>query len=546
MTVRGLADGPGPTGHAARGRRRAGRHHRRDGRHGVPPASPPPLRDGPVEVPPTHRRGTLVALCVVATATATALVAGLLGWTPESAGPARALTVGESERLAAARVTNYRDLRAGVRVTAGTGGARVDLVGWVDWARQLAYLDVGGPGAGPHRGLLQATPTVVVARPDPTAVLTPAPPPLIPPTDRWRLRDLPDGRGPGAVLELLFGLAADRPEPTDPLLRGGGRWVGRTRIGGEQVDVLQAPLPRPATADRNVTPSAPPAAGDRDPRWWVDGDARLHRWEGRLPDGNPVTVELERSDRPTLWAVDALGGRPGLPRALTDAEAARLDRLPTRLRAVAGAAVTVAAPLGAAANLRGSGWLRWTGQLAYLSVADLDTLGRHTLLRRDAAGFARAEVPLGAGPTGAPDTPPLPPPTAAGWRPAAGPTDDLDRLVDAALRAGGTAVRPGSAVRLRGDRVAGHPVDVLELRAQGLRLRYWIDHTGLLRRLELRTGQGAWAQLDLNPGPVPAGMAPTGPTAPATRPKAPGSARKAATAPATPEARPTRRAGTTR
>ncbi|SCF05352.1 hypothetical protein GA0074696_2447 [Micromonospora purpureochromogenes] len=508
--------GRGSAGHGA-GRRRPGRRRRDAARHAL--RTPPVLAavaGSPEE--PARRRTTLVALGVVAAASAAALVAGLLSWAPAPGEPARALTAAEAERLAATRVTNLRDVRAGVRMTVGTGAARTDLVGWIDWARPLAYLDVGGPGAGADRGLVQATPSVVVLRPDPAAVPTPASPPLVPPTDRWRLRDLPAGRPLAGALEVLFGLSADRAEPADPLRHGAGRWVGRETLAGEPVDVLQAPLPRPtAAADPTARPPAPPAAGDGDPRWWVDGDSRLHRWKGRLPGGQPAAVELERNDRPTIWPVDALGGRPGLPRALTDTEAERLARLPARLRAQPGAAVTIAVPLGTAANLRGSGWLSWSGGVAYLSVAELDTLGRRTLLRRDRDGFARAEVPVGpgAGATGAANGPPLPPPAGAGWRTGARPLDDLDLLIDAALRADTAPGRPAAAVRLRADRVAGRVVDVVELRVQGLRLRYWLDRTGLPRRLELRTRAGAWAQLDLTPAPVPAGIVPPrpGPTA---------------------------------
>ncbi|MGW5672527.1 hypothetical protein ACWEVO_32120, partial [Micromonospora sp. NPDC003776] len=84
------------------------------------------------------------------------------------------------------------------------------------------------------------------------------------------------------------------------------------------------------------------------------------------------------------------------------------------------------------------------------------------------------------------------------------PGDDLDRLLAAALRAGATPAPARSAVRLRGDRAADRTVDVIEVRTAGTTLRYWLDRAGLLRRLELRTGRGVWAQLDLNPGPVPA------------------------------------------
>lgn len=466
---------------------------------------------------------------MVAVTAAAALVAGLLGGTPAPTPAARALTDDEAERLAAVRVGTYRDVRAGVRVAVGTGAGRTDLVGWVDWSRPLAYLDVGGPGAGQDRGLVQATPSAVVQRPDPAAIVTPARPPLVPPGDRWRLRNPPPGRGVAGALTVLFALAADRAAPAAPLRAGAGRWLGRETLGGDPVDVLQAAL-WPATALPTTTlPSAAPVttapvttapaatapggrrADDADPRWWVDRDARLRRWAGRLPDGTPITVDLDRVDRPTPWPVDALGGRPGLPRAATDEETARLGRLATRLRAGAGSAtVTVTAPLGSAANLRGGGWLSWTAGVAYLSVAELDTLGRRTLRRRDRAGFARADVPVGpdTAASGPSAVPPLPLPTGAGWRLAGQPADELDALVDAAVRAVAPTGGATTTVHVRSDRRADRPVDVFEVRRQGQRLRYWLDRSGFLCRLELRTTGGLWAQLELTPGPLPAGIVP--------------------------------------
>ncbi|NED58026.1 hypothetical protein G3I24_44945, partial [Micromonospora aurantiaca] len=74
--------------------------------------------------------------------------------------------------------------------------------------------------------------------------------------------------------------------------------------------------------------------------------------------------------------------------------------------------------------------------------------------------------------------------------------DDLDRLLDAALRA---ARRPpaGDIVRVREDRLGDRTVDVFELPG-GRRL--WLDRGGLPRRMELRTGPGVWIRLDLTPG----------------------------------------------
>lgn len=436
---------------------------------------------------PTRRRAVLVALGVTAAASAAALVAGLPRWSPEAAEPARRLTRSEVERLSAMRVTNQRDVRTGVRVSVGSGTARDELVGWVDWARPLVYLDVGGPGAGTERGLVQATATAVLVRTAPTGAAGPATPPLVPPADRWRLREPVPTSGVAAVRDLLLGLRADRTD----LVSVAARWRGRDTTYGTPVDILETPFPA------NPAPVAGPV------RLWLDGDARLHRLDGRLPDGRPVTVRLARNDRPTLHPVAALGGRAGLPRALTDGEADRLARLPARLRALRDATVTLTAPLGATANLRAAGWLSWTDSAAYLAVGDADAPGRRTLLRWRAGRLAHAEVP--AVPVAEPPgTPPLPPPAGLAWSATRPPGDGLERLLAAALRAGTTSPSARSAVRLRGDRAADRAVDVIEVRTGGTALRYWVDRDGLLPRLELRTGRGVWAQLDLSPGRVPA------------------------------------------
>ncbi|MFI7605226.1 hypothetical protein ACIBTV_08885 [Micromonospora sp. NPDC049366] len=440
-----------------------------------------------------RRRGLLALLGVVAALSAAGLVLGLLSWAPDPPVEPRALTVAESERLAAVRVTNYRELRAGLHVTVGDGATRTELMGWIDWSRPLLYLDVGGPGAGPQRGLLQATPTALVIRPDPAAVPTAAPPPLVPPTDRWRLHRLPDGSALAPVLDLLFGLSADRPESAGALRDAGARWVTQETLTAGPVDVFAAPLP--------ATTAAPPTAPSGGlPRYWVDQEARLHRLTAHLPGAGPVTVTLNRTDRPTLRPVDALGGRPGLPRELTAAERDRLERLPARLRARGGATVTLSAPVGRDTNLRGAGWLSWTDQSAYLAVTDLGVPDRRTLLRRDAAGWSRAEVPS-AGDPEKPDRPPLPPPAGSAWR-TDREADETGRLLDAALAAGRAAPQ-ATTERLREDSLGDRTVDVVEVDTGATRLRYWVDRDGLLRRVELHTDGGAWAQLDLTPGPVP-------------------------------------------
>ncbi|WBB80097.1 hypothetical protein O7606_01495 [Micromonospora sp. WMMD882] len=445
-----------------------------------------------------QRRQARGGLGAVAAVTAAALVAGLLSWSPDPPSPSRPLTDGEADRLAAVRVTNYRDGRARLRATVGVGADRTEVVGWVDWSRPLVYLDVGGPGAGPARGLVQALPDLVAVRPDPTAVLTPALPPLTPPDDGWRIRRPPDRPPLAALLDLLFALSADRPDPAAPL-RSGARRTGGDTVGGAPVDVLQVPgVSHPLPGDGT--------------RYWVDRDARLRRMATWLPGRIPVTVELDRADRPPLRPVDPLGGRPGLPRELTGAEADRLARMPARNREVGGVALDLAVPTGAGANLRGAGWLDWTAGVAYLAAGDLDAPDVRTLARYDrTGGVTRAQVPTGdADPAG---RPPLPPPGDAPWSRSGPGVGELDRLVQAALRAGRSPAPPGRATWQRQDSADGRQVDVIELVAADTVLRYWIDRTGLLRRLESRAPSGAWARLALTQSPVP-----WLPPAPAARP----------------------------
>ncbi|MEE3917840.1 hypothetical protein V2I01_01400 [Micromonospora sp. BRA006-A] len=125
------------------------RHRGRPAPTGRPVRRPPsplttrpdgdPELDGADDPPdgPDRRRIALAALVAAAAISAAALVAALPSWVPgrtDDAPATRALTASEADRVAALRVTNLRDVRAGVRVTVGADGARTELVGWVDWA----------------------------------------------------------------------------------------------------------------------------------------------------------------------------------------------------------------------------------------------------------------------------------------------------------------------------------------------------------------------------------------------------------------------------
>jgi hypothetical protein len=118
--------------------------------------------------------------------------------------------------------------------------------------------------------------------------------------------------------------------------------------------------------------------------------------------------------------------------------------------------------------------------------------------------------------TAATSPPPARPP-AGGWRLVTWAqqdtqgSSDLDVLLGAVLAAAGTGAGDAATIRpraswLREDTLAGVPVTVFEIR-QGL-LRYWVDRSGTLLRLEVRTAEHALGYLDVSVGPVPALTAP--------------------------------------
>lgn len=515
----------------------------------------------------------LVVLACLSVGSAAGLVGGLVSCAPaDDAVEARPLTATEARRLADMRVTNYRDERAGIRATWGDGDAQVSLAGWVDWRQALTYVRVGGPGAGDRRGLLQAVPGLVATRPaapgevaeevsptDPADATKPVPPiaepPAAPPADGWRVRPwAASGKNAtplDAFLSLVFVVASTKPDQADLLAKSEARWLGQERLSGTTVDVLLGPAvpPQPlptaspskpaksaakkpeATATATASPSpsrtAPPTALKDlggGVRYWLDSGSTLRRFEALLPGNLSVRADLDHADKPKVTAVAAFGGAPVKPRALNAAEENLLATMRQRNLELGGGKITVTLPTMPPADLRGEGWIDWTSTVAYLALHDIATPKDVALMRADLSGVA-FQTTSGKAVT----TPPLPAPYD-GWqfqqwseRGDARGSFDIDLLLGEALGLASPASDDGGALAdraswLRKDRVGKTAVTVFEIAkpaeqgniARGqARLRYWVDKTGALRRLEARTRTGAFAQLDITAADVP--YLPTGP-----------------------------------
>ncbi|GAA4453990.1 hypothetical protein GCM10023170_044990 [Phytohabitans houttuyneae] len=483
----------------------------------------------------------LAALVCVAAGSAAGLTTGLVSCTPaDKLVEARPLSASEAERLAGMRARNFKDGRVGVRATLGKPGAEIKLAGWIDWRRPLAYLAATAPAPGPDDGLLQAVPGIIATRP---GRADGGLPPQAPPGKDWRVRPSTATSAHPAPIDsfvaLLFAIASDKPDQAELLARSDSRWLGTDRIADRTVDVLLGPAvppqPKPtATPTRSLRPSPSPkrsAVGPASPtpgpnslaamggavRYWLDGDGRLHRFEALLTKDLPVKVDLTREERPELVAIDALGGRSTKPRQVTPDEAAALALMRQRNRAAGGGRITLTVPMLPAGMLLATGWLDWRETVAYIGAYDMDKKDERVLMRANRTGVTVRNDGFTAG-----KLPPLPPPSG-GWQaiPWSARGDalgglDLDLLLNEALAVSGTGKDDAQALReaalwLRRDTLGGGPVNVYEIAkgadvggARGAaRIRYWMDRAGVLRRLELRTRTGAFAQLDITPGDVP-------------------------------------------
>ncbi|GIH05040.1 hypothetical protein Rhe02_31070 [Rhizocola hellebori] len=467
---------------------------------------------------------------------AAALVTSIAACTATKSDGTRPLTKAELNRLASMRMHNYSDGRTGITGTIGAPGKQTSVSGWVDWQRAVIYLSAYAAGSSV---LVQAKPGVVALRPgDPKAPIS-GPPPLQPPADGWRVKPIAlsgDQKAPlDNLLAFLFLVARDQPDRTDLLSPLKNQWIRKDSAQGTDVDVLLGPAlmpeselagtPSPSPSpDPSPDPSASPAKpldpADLDAHggavgYWLDANGRMRRVEAVLAEGMPTTIDFVREDKPDFTVIDALGGRDISPREVSDPEATLLSALRQRNYRANTASVAVTLPVAKGALRKARGWLDWQRGLIYLSVQDVDDPTYDVLLHA-----SRTAVAIRKHGSRAPDTPTLPAPKGGwekvAWSELSGTPEltELDMLVYEALSMGANQLDDAKRIkagarRLRVDVLNGVPVGVFELpgvveqqlTAPGqARLRYWVDNSGVLRRLEIRIATGGFAQLDLELG----------------------------------------------
>jgi hypothetical protein len=179
-----------------------------------------------------------------------------------------------------------------------------------------------------------------------------------------------------------------------------------------------------------------------------------------------------------------------------------------------GGRLTITMPMVPARMVRADGWIDFRKGVAYAIAHDMDDSKRDVLIHASHTRMSLHQV------TGTvPEHPPLPAPTtkweSQGWGELT-QTSELDVLLHEVLSIG-VDVRDNAkdlaqrSNRLRLDEIDGRPVAVFEIRGGGepkgvpgtAMFRYWVDPTGVVQRVEVRTRLG-FAQLDIGYGPVPA------------------------------------------
>ncbi len=496
--------------------------------------------------PPRNRR--TVALVALAALVIGGLVAanGLVSCAnaPKAASfPSRLVTTAEANRLAGVRLSNYTLGHAGISVTIGAGSSAMHLTGWVDWKQPLIYLNSLSAKASSTDGMIQAIPGVVAMRPgryNPATTASkgggridpyPPPPTTAPPTG-WQVRSVERGSSIDTMITLLFAMRNNVVDSASQISAIGTKLVGTDEINGDPVDIIDgAAVPPPAGTALPSSSGLPFAAEGGQVRYWVDSRSQLLRASALINANTTLQIDFDRTDRADPSAIELLGGAAIKPTTLTTKQAQLLAHLRVNDYASPGGTITLAIPVSPTALYSGAGWIDWRVPALYATLRNNKASMPDVPVRADAGGLSthgsltpNASASPGTKPSSTALQMPSLDPSAKGWKRAtwASFTDqygepDLELMLNEVIALSSAAtVDKASTIKkygskLRTDTVNGVPVTVFEIRqpseaslAPGNgRLRFWVDSSGLLRRLELRTRTGAFGYLTITPAHVP-------------------------------------------
>lgn len=238
-------------------------------------------------------RGRLAA-AVTTVVLAVALAACAPG--AQAAPEPRPVTTEESQLLAAMRFRNYD---AGVRALAFTvvdGAAELTFTGWYDFSRRTGYGTVDAAD-GARALLLWNGETIGLSETASRAGTAPLP---VPADAEWSTSRLdPRSSRLHALVSVVAGLGADRPDNPLLLQQSGALWMGSETVGDAATTIFAGPPGEdPVDAGTEVDPDRSAT------RYWVDASGVLWRAEIRLGgDADWVRLEFATADAVDLGSL---------------------------------------------------------------------------------------------------------------------------------------------------------------------------------------------------------------------------------------------------
>lgn len=240
---------------------------------------------------------TLVVVLLIAAAVTIPLIAG----DDDAPSGPRPLTVQEAERLSVGRFLNYQDTGAAFTTTVPTPSGSVAMTGLLDFREHVGYA-TSTVSQAVSSEIVQWGFSVLLTWP--TAATTAGPPAELPAGQPAQQELSAANSNREAVLLLMLGLAADRPDNAQLLRQTDAAWLRADEVRGIPVDVISGPsqatdavptgaaVTGQAGTGQTMISQAPPKAGSST-RYWIDATGRILRFEADLPTGT-VSIDLDK------------------------------------------------------------------------------------------------------------------------------------------------------------------------------------------------------------------------------------------------------------